>query len=185
MDEKLTVKDQNTTKLWNHSRKNKSPSNDRITVEFYLGFWHLISKTLVREDALNYSHQHGELSSSQKQALITLLERKEKDRRFLKIWRLISLVNVEVKNASKAIARRLKAVMPLLIPSKQNVFIKGRSILDPVRTIDDVLGIGKIMNQPGILLAIDFEKAFDSLNQEFLYQFLQKMGFGPNFLQWI
>ena len=43
----------------------------------------------------------------------------------------------------------------------------------------------KLMNQSGILLAVDFEKAFDSLNHEFLYQVLQKMGFGPNFLQWI
>ena len=53
--------------------------------------------------------------------------------------------------------------------------------LDTVRTIDDVLEIGKIMNQSVILLAIDVEKAFDSLNHEFLYQVLQKMGF----LQWI
>ena len=77
--------------------------------------------------------------------------------------------------------------MPLLIPANQNGFIKGRSILDAVRTIDDVLEIGKIMmqNESGILLAIDFEKAFDSLKHEFLYQVLQKMGFGPNFLQWI
>ena len=94
---------------------------------------------------------------------------------------------MDVKIASKAIARRLGAVMPLLIPANQNSFIKGRSILDAVHTIDDVLEIGKIMmqNESGILLAIDFEKAFDSLNHEFLYQVLQKMGFGPNFLQWI
>ena len=93
------------------------------------------------------------------------------------------MVNLDVKIASKAIARRLEAVMPLLIPANQNGFIKGRSILDAVRTIDDVLEIGKIMmqNESGILLAIDFEKAFDSLNHEFLYQVLQKMGFGPNF----
>ena len=95
------------------------------------------------------------------------------------------MVNVDVKMASKAIARRLEAVMPLHIPANQNGFIKGRSILDAVRTIDDVFEICKIMNQSGILLAIDFEKAFDSLNHEFLYQVLQKMGFGPNFLQWI
>ena len=92
---------------------------------------------------------------------------------------------MDVKIASKAIARRLEAVMPLLIPANQNGFIKGWSILDAVRTIDDVLEIGKITNQSGILLAVDFEKAFDSLNHEFLYQVLQKMGFGPNFLQWI
>ena len=92
-----------------------------------------------------------------------------------------------MKIASKAIARRLGAVIPLLIPANQNGFIKGRSILDAVRTIDDVLEIGKIMmqNESGMLLAIDFEKAFDSLNHEFLYQVLQKMSFGPNFLQWI
>ena len=94
---------------------------------------------------------------------------------------------MDVKIASKAIARQLGAVMPLLIPVNQNGLIKGRSILDAVRTIDDVLEICKIMmqNESGILLAIDFEKAFDSLNHEFLYQVLQKMGFEPNFLQWI
>ena len=91
------------------------------------------------------------------------------------------MVNLDVKIASKAIARRLESVMSLLIPANENGFIKGRSILDAVRTIDDVLEIGKIMNQSGILLAVDFEKAFDSLNHEFLYQVLQKMGFGPNF----
>ena len=42
-----------------------------------------------------------------------------------------------------------------------------------------------MQNESGILLAIDFEKAFDSLNHEFLYQVLQKMGFGPNFPQCI
>ena len=68
-------------------QKYESPGNDgiRTTVEFYLGFWYLISKTLV--NGLNNSHQHGELSSSQKQLLITLLEKKEKDSQedFLKI----------------------------------------------------------------------------------------------------
>ena len=122
LDEKITVKEY--YEALKSFQKNKSPDNDGITVEFYLGFWHLISKTFV--DALNYSHQHGELSSSQKQALITLIEKKDKDKRFLKNWRPISLVNVDVKIASKAIARRLEAVMPLLIPANQNGFIKGR-----------------------------------------------------------
>ena len=83
---------------------------------------------------------------------------RKEGKRFLKTLRPISLVNVDVKIASKAIARRLEAVMPLLVSANHNGFIKGRSILGAVRTIDDVLEIGKIMNQPGILLAIDFER---------------------------
>ena len=69
-------------------QKNKTPGNDGLTVEFYLGFWHLIGKRLV--NALNFAHEQGQLSNSQKQAMITLLEKKDKDRRFIKNWRPIS-----------------------------------------------------------------------------------------------
>lgn len=49
--------------------KNKTPwLNDGLTVEFYLGFWSLIEKCLV--NALNFAHEHGQLSNSQKQAMI-------------------------------------------------------------------------------------------------------------------
>ena len=57
--------------------------------------------------------------------------------------------NVDVKVASKTIARRLQSVMPLLIPTNHYGFIKVLSILDAVRTLNDVLEIGKIMNRPG------------------------------------
>ena len=90
-------------------QKKKTPGNDGLTVEFYLGFWHLIGKRLV--DALNFAHEQGQLSNSQKQAMITLLEKKDKDRRFIKNWRPISLINIDVKIASKAIARRLELAL--------------------------------------------------------------------------
>ena len=141
-------------------QKNKIPGNDGLTVEFYLGFWHLVGESLV--NALNFANERGQLSNSQKQAMITLLEKKDKDRRFIKNWRPISLINVDVKIASKAIARRLESILPKLIHPNQNGFIKGRSILDGVRTIEDVLEFIKFTDRSGILLAIDFEKAFDS-----------------------
>ena len=49
---------------------NKSPGNDGLTVEFYTAFWGLLGQLLV--DSLNYSYDHGELSNSQKEAIITL-----------------------------------------------------------------------------------------------------------------
>ena len=87
-------------------QKNKTPGNDGLTVEFYLAFWPLVGKCLV--ECLNFAHLHGELSTSQKQAMITLLEKKDKDKRFLKNWRPISLINVDVKIASKSLAKRLE-----------------------------------------------------------------------------
>lgn len=94
-------------------QKNKTPGNDGLTVEFYLGFWPLVGKYVV--NALNFAHEQGQLSNSQKQAMITLLEKKDKDRRFIKNWRPISLINVDVKIASKAIARRLELILPHII----------------------------------------------------------------------
>ena len=75
--------------------------------------------------------------------------------------------------------------LPFLVHHSQNAFIKGRSIFDAIRTIDDILEYAKRNNRTGILVAIDFEKAFDSLNRTFLVKVLQKFNFGIYFSQWI
>ena len=93
---------------------NKSPGNERMTVEFYNAFWGLLGI-----DRLNYSYDHGELSNSQKEAIITLIEKKDKDKRDLSNWRPISLINVDVRIGSKAIAKRLENVLPNIIHFNQ------------------------------------------------------------------
>ena len=65
------------------------------------------------------SFEKGEMSSSQKQAVITLIEKKGKDRRFLENWRPISLANVDAKIMSKVIAWRIKNVLPEIIHHNQ------------------------------------------------------------------
>ena len=117
--------------------------------------------------------------------MITLLEKKHKDRRFIKNWRPIALINVAVKIASKAIARRLESILPELIHPNLNGFINGRSILDAIHKLDDILEFAKVKECCGILLAIDFEKAFDSLSRSFLFKVLEKLNFGEYFVQWI
>ena len=104
-------------------QKNKTPGNDGLTVEFYLAFWPLVGKCLV--ECLNFAHRHGELSTSQKQAMITLIEKKDKDKRLLKNWRPISLINVDFKIISKVMAMWLESILPFLVHHSQNAFIKG------------------------------------------------------------
>ena len=59
-------------KVLSSFEKNKAPGNDGLFIEFYKFFWPEIGNLLV--DALNYSYSHGELSNSQKEAIITLTE---------------------------------------------------------------------------------------------------------------
>ena len=157
--------------------------NVGLTVEFYKCFWKLMGSLLV--NCLNCAYKHGELSSSQKQALIVLIEKKDKDRRQVKNWRPISLTNVDVKIGTKAIAKRLEKVLPEIIHHSQNAYVKGRTIFDAVRTIDDIIKLTSSNNMGSLLVAIDFEKAFDSVNWNFLRHALRKFNFGPSFITWI
>ena len=90
-----------------------------------------------------------------------------------------------IKIASKTFARRLESILPKLVYSNQNGFIKGRSLVDGVRTIEDILEFAKFMDSSGILLAINFEKAFGSLDHSFLLKIFEKFNFGTQFVQWI
>ena len=102
--------------------------------------WLLFGSLLV--DSLKYAFEFGELSNSQKQAIIALIEKKGADS-IIQNWRPISLINVDAKIASKTLAKRLEKVVPEKPYSNQNAFIKGRSIFDASRTIDDVMDYTK------------------------------------------
>ena len=79
-EEKLTVKECFDTLL--NMSNGKSPGNDGLTKEFYVCFWEDLGSLLV--DTLNNAFQYGELSTSQRQAVITLIEKKDRDKRLIK-----------------------------------------------------------------------------------------------------
>ena len=97
---------------------------------------------------------------TQKQGVITCLPKPNKSRHYLKNWRPISLLNVVYKLASSVISNRLKTVLDKLINPDQKGFIAGRFIGEIVRLIYDVLFETKNQVIPGMILSIDFEKAF-------------------------
>ena len=136
-------------------KENKSPGNDGLTVEFYITFWGILGELLV--ESLNCAFDHGELSNSQKQAIITLIEKKGKHRRQISNWRPISLINLDTKIGSKAIARRLQEVIPDIVNHNQNAYVKGKSIFDAVRAIDDILEFTEREKIQGLMVAIDFK----------------------------
>ena len=124
-------------------------------------------------ESLNYAFEYGELLNSQKQGVITLVEKKGKDKRQIKHWRTMSLIKEDAKIASKTLAKRLENVPPEIIHFDQSAFVKARTIFDAIRTIDDVIEHTINGDISGIIVALDFEKAFDSLNFNFLLTVLR------------
>ena len=81
----------------------------------------------------------GQLSISQRQAIIEPIAKKDRDKRFVKNWRPITLLNVDTKILSKSLAEKRKHTLPELIPSNQTAFVKNRFISESGRLISDVI----------------------------------------------
>ena len=125
------------------------------------------------------------MSTTQKQAIIICLPKGDKPRHFLNNWRPISLLNTVYKIASGSIASRMKKFLTNLVDSDQTGFMAGRSISENIRLIYDIMEYSEEENLPGLLLLIDFEKAFDSLSWPFVQKVLKFFNFGTSFQKWI
>ena len=125
------------------------------------------------------------MSLSLRQCIITCLPKGDKPRQFIKTWRPISLLSVIYKIGSSAIANRIKKFLGHIISPEQSGFISGRYISDITRLIYDLMSIAEEQNIPGLLMLVDFEKAFDSISWNFLYSVLKLLGFGPSIIKWI
>ena len=94
-------------------RSGKSPGEDGFTVEFYKFFFELLGQEFL--DSINASYEDNELSISQRRGVITLIPKEDANLKDLSNWRPITLLNVDYKIASKAIATRIEKVLPLLV----------------------------------------------------------------------
>ena len=72
-----------------------------------------------------------------------------------------------------------------MISEDQTGFMANRYIGDNIRLIYDLISYLKKENMPGLLLCLDFEKAFDSVDWRFMFKVLHVCGFGPDISQWI
>ena len=85
---------------------------------------------------------------------------------------------------SKALATRLKDILPYLISSNQTAYVK-KIISESGRLIYDVLEIVSILNEKEFLVTVDIKKTFELVDHSLLVAALQKYGFGERFPKWI
>ena len=89
------------------------------------------------------------------------------------------------KLISGVIAKSLKQTLAIIISESQSGFLSGRQLSDNTRFIYDLMHKTKISSINGLLMFIDFEKAFDSISWKFICNVLEFFGFGEKFIEWI
>ena len=160
----------------------KAPGIDGLPVEFYREFWSEMGEDLLT--VFNESFKDMTLPLSCRRAVITLLPKKG-DLQEIKNWRPVSLLCTDYKILSKALANRLKEVMDMVIHQDQTYCVPGRSILDNVSLIRDILDISSSLGVDVGLISLDQQKAFDQVEYPYLWNTLESFGFSPGLIAMI
>jgi exonuclease III len=119
--------------LFRSMKSGKAPGNDGLTVALYKALWKHLKGPLL--DALVEGIDEGCMCPSQRQAIIRLIRKKDKDPSILKNWRPISLMNVDAKLFSASLANRLKPLIPHIVSEEQLGFVQGRLITDGTKLL--------------------------------------------------
>jgi len=162
-------------------KNNKTPGTDGIPAEFYKIFWKQIGPFMVK--SLNYSFKAGQLSITQKQGIIICIPKTE-NRNTLNNWRPITLLNVDYKVLSGVLSYRMREILKDIIGQQQKGFLRGRYIGESTRLVYDIMHFLERKHQKGLIMLIDFQKAFDSLEWNYIERILSTYGFGNDFLAW-
>ena len=154
-----------------------------LQYEFYKHFWHILADSFyfMQDRVLNDIKR---LSITQRKSIISLLF-KDGDEKDIRNWRPVSLLCTDYKIIAKAIANRLKSVLGLVVHEDQTCAIPNRSIFSNLYLTRDVIRYTNQKRIKSYLISVDQEKAFDRVDRQFLYDVLERMNFGPNFIGWV
>jgi hypothetical protein len=100
-------------------------------------------------------------------------------------FRPISLLGCLYKLIAKVLAKRLAKVMDSVISSNQSAFIKGRNLVDGVVIVNEVVDWAKKAKKDCLIIKVDFEKAYDSVDWGFLEYMLIRCGFCDKWIEWM
>jgi len=163
--------------------KESAPGPDGITYDSYRHLWHIAGPIIL--NAWNHSRKIGKTSTSQRESIITLLEKKGKDRTKIENLRPISLSNCDIKICTKAIALRTSKIVHKLVDSKQTGYVPGRQVTDNIRLLEEIIKLANDTHEEAFLITLDAQKAFDSIDHDYLVKILEIYNFPDEYIRWI
>ena len=162
---------------------NSAPGIDGFTVSWLRVFWDDMEALTTK--AINDCYKKGELTETMNTAVIKLLRKGTKDPTYSNSYRPISLLSIHYKLASCAITQRLKPLMTTLIGRQQKAYITNNVIGSCLINLISAIRHVSIKKLSGLILLIDFKKAFDSIDHGFIKTALSAYGFEKSVIRWI
>lgn len=137
---------------------NSAPGPNGFSVTFFQKFWDITQGDLM---CMFQDFWEGQLDIKRLNFGVITLVPKIKDANNIKQYRLICLLNVDFKCFTKVFTNRLVPIVQRVVGKNQTGFIKGRNILEGVVVLHEVIHELHSSKQKGLILKIDFEKAYD------------------------
>ena len=155
---------------------NKTPGLDGFTCEFHKLFWDNIKQHVMA--SINYGFERVQLSIRQR-SIIALAPKKDKPTNLLSNPRPISLLNtLYYKTGTKATAKRLEALLPLVISKSWSNWPYQRTV------ISDNIQLLRRKKVP-VLLSSSTQKRHFPLSNGVSFLVLLKLNFGRDFKNWV
>jgi hypothetical protein len=153
---------------------NKALGPDGFLAEFYQTFWETIKSDLL--DLLSFLHARQLKLFRLNFGEIILLPKVNEAERILQ-YRPICLLNVSFREFLKVATINLNIVADHVVRPSQTMFMQGSNILDGVVTLHETVHKLHSKKLNGVILKLDFEKAYDKVKWSFLQQTLKIKGF--------
>jgi len=161
----------------------KSPGSDGLPIEFYKKFWPHIKTFVINSYKDIWKNKH--LGISQRQGIISLIPKKNKDPKKLTNWRPITLLNTDYKILTKGIAQYMKTYLQDIINYNQKGFLSGRFIGENINNVLSIMEHCDKFDINAILVFLDYNKAFDCVEWSIIDKTLCHFGFKENLRHWL
>ena len=146
---------------------NKTPGEDGIPVDFYKVFWSRIKEVFV--NMMLECFERNLLHKSARRGILNLIPKANKDSRFIKNLRPITLLNTDYKIIEKAIANKMIPALTHIIHTDQRGFMKNRRISVNIRKMIDIIHQANKQDLEAVILSLDFVKCFDKCSFSILH----------------
>jgi len=160
----------------------KSPGPDGFNFNFIKSNWNIIRADII--NVIQCFYETGYIPRGCNASFITLIPKKESPIS-LGDYRPISLVGCVFKLIAKILANRLKGVLENVIDMKQFAFLSGGGLLDSVLIANEMVDYLRKDRVKGVIVKVDYEKAYDSVEWNFLEYMMRRLGFVNKWINWI